>query len=145
MFPVLRDVAGFREMTERRFPWARWERLVHRRGVVIERPAREPHPDYPEIIYPIDYGYVRGTRATDGDEVDCFVGSGDAGLVGLILTTDHRKGDREAKLLLDCTAPEVYTAHGFINYDRTLLEGLLVMRHPMHRLWENEPDGRVDG
>ena len=118
------------------FPWARWERLAREHGVTVERPTREPHPDHPHIIYPLDYGFVPGTLGTDGDAVDCFMGSGDAGLVGLILTTDHRKGDREAKLLIDCTAPEVYTAHGFINYDRTLLEGLLVLRAPMHTLWD---------
>jgi inorganic pyrophosphatase len=123
-------------MVKNRFPWAHWERLVKEHGVMVERPVREPHPDDPRIIYPLDYGCVPGTVGTDGDAVDCFLGSGDAGLVGLILTTDHRKGDREAKLLIDCTAPEVYTAHGFINYDRTLLEGLLVMRSPMQTLWE---------
>jgi inorganic pyrophosphatase len=132
-------------MMQTRFPWARWERLVREHGVTVERPAREPHPEYAEIIYPLDYGYIPDTVATDGDPVDCFIGSRhqeseEASLAGLILTTDHRKGDREAKLLVDCTAPEIYTAHGFINYDRTLLDGLLVLRHPMHEIWR-ETDG----
>ena len=133
-----RDVAAYRTLVADGFRWEAWDALIRKRGVTVERPAREPHPDHPHILYPLDYGFVPGTRGTDGDAVDAFRGTGDAGLVGLILTTDHRKGDREAKLLVDCTPPEIYTAHGFINYDRTLLEGLLVLRAPMHTLW---PEG----
>lgn len=83
----------------------------------------------------MDYGYVNGTCATDGEPVDCFVGAASNGLVGLIVTTDYRKQDREVKLLVGCTPVDIYTAHGFINYDRTLLEGVLVLRQPMHTLW----------
>jgi inorganic pyrophosphatase len=128
-----------------RFPWSQWEELVREHGMTVERPAREPHPDFPEIIYPLDYGFVRETTATDGDEVDCFIGTHDTGLVGLILTRDYRREDREVKLLVNCSAPEVYTAHGFINYDRTLLDGLLVLRYPMHRLWTAGTSARCDG
>ena len=137
-FPRTR--ASYRSLFARRFRWEAWEDVLETSGYTIERPANEPHPQYPHIVYPLDYGFVNGTTATDGEEVDCFVGTADpdtaAGrLVGLILTTDHRKGDREAKLLYRCTPPDIYTAHGFINFDRTLLEGLLVLRFPMETLW----------
>jgi inorganic pyrophosphatase len=115
--------------------WTRWEDLIAARGLTIDRPAETAHPDYPEVIYPLDYGYVNGTVGTDGDPVDAFVGRADTGLVGCILTTDLRQEDREAKLLVDCTPAEVYCAHGFINYDRALLRGVLVMRRPMRALW----------
>jgi len=129
------DLEALRPLVRARFPWAAWDRCLDERGVTIDRPARTAHPDYPSVIYPLDYGFIPGTVGTDGAPVDVFVGSGDAGLVGLILTTDHRQGDREVKLLVDCTPPEIYTAHGFINYDRTLLEGVLVLRTSMAALW----------
>ena len=129
------DLTALRPLVRTHFPWAAWDRCLAERGVTIDRPARTAHPDYPSVIYPLDYGFIPGTTSTDGEPVDVFVGSGDAGLVGLILTTDHRQGDREVKLLVDCTPPEVYTAHGFINYDRTLLEGVLVLRTSMPDLW----------
>jgi inorganic pyrophosphatase len=125
-----------RSIIQTHWQWDAWERLIVRVGITIDRPRHEPHPRYPQIIYPLDYGYVNGTRGTDGDALDLFVGTADTGLVGAILTTDYRQQDREAKLLYDCSPVDVYTAHGFINFDRRLLEGLLVLRRPMHELWE---------
>jgi inorganic pyrophosphatase len=127
--------AMLRALTQAHFNWAGWEALIHRRGITIDRPQHHPHPQYPGIIYPLDYGYVNGTLSTDGEAVDIFVGTADTGLVGAILTTDHRQIDREFKLLYDCSPTEVYTAHGFINFDRQLLEGTLVLRRPMRMLW----------
>jgi inorganic pyrophosphatase len=115
--------------------WTGWEALIDRRGITIDRPRHHPHPRYPEIIYPLDYGYVNKTMGTDGQGLDVFVGTTEVGLVGAILTTDHRQHDREVKLLYRCAPAEIYTAHGFINFDRQLLEGLLVLRHPMRTLW----------
>ncbi len=116
--------------------WAAWEGIIESGGITIDRPAGQPHPAFPEIIYPMDYGFVPGTRSSDGEPVDVFVGTGGTGLQGAILTHDYRQKKREVKLLLDCSPKEVYTAHGFINFDRSLLEGVLVLREPMHLLWE---------
>ena len=118
------------------FDWAGWDALIAERGYTLDRPYGTAHPRFPEIIYPIDYGYVEGTLAGDGDAVDVFVGRAETGLVGLILTTDHRRGDREAKLLYGCTPEEVYLANGFINFDRRKMEGVLVLRRPLHELWQ---------
>jgi inorganic pyrophosphatase len=120
----------------RHFDWPGWARLIDAHGLTIDRPFGQPHPAFPHIVYPLDYGYINDTRSSDGEPVDVFVGSAATGLVGLILAADYRQHKREPKLLYHCTAPEVYTAHGFINYDRSLLEGALALRQPMHKLWE---------
>ncbi|NBB85275.1 MAG: hypothetical protein GVY12_03505 [Bacteroidetes bacterium] len=120
----------------RHFDWPGWARLIDAHGLTIDRPFGQPHPAFPHIVYPLDYGYINATRSSDGEPVDVFVGSAKTGLVGLILTVDYRQHKREAKLLYHCTAPEVYTAHGFINYDRSLLEGTLALRQPLHELWQ---------
>jgi len=120
----------------RHFDWPGWARVIDAHGLTIDRPFGQPHPAFPHIVYPLDYGYINDTRSSDGEPVDVFVGSAATGLVGLILAADYRQHKREAKLLYDCTAPEVYTAHGFINYDRSLLEGALALRQPMHELWQ---------
>lgn len=128
-------------LVERRIRWERWETIIRRQGITIDRPCGSRHPDHPSIIYPIDYGFVNETQATDGHELDLFCGTAETGLVGTMITIDYRKHDREFKLLYNCSAPEIYLVNGFINYDRRLMEGLLVLRRQMDRIWEmTEPN-----
>ena len=134
LYPPL-DCQALRPAARKHLDWAAWTRCIRANGFTIERPRATAHPECPSIVYPLDYGYVNGTQGGDGDALDVFVGQGTTGLVGALLTTDHRQRDREAKLLYDCTPAEVYTAHGFVNYDRTLLEGVLVLRREMRTLW----------
>lgn len=119
--------------------WPAWDQLIASQGITIDRPRRSRHPTFPDIVYPIDYGYINGTIGTDGEEIDIFVGSAHTPLVAVLLTADFRKGDREAKLLYGCTPEEIYLVHGFINYDPSKMRGTLIMRRPMHELWENLP------
>lgn len=111
--------------------WVDWAETIAHNGITLDRPRGSRHPRHHEIVYPIDYGYVNDTVGRDGEEVDVFVGSGSHGLVGAIVTVDHRKGDIEVKLLVDTTADEVYLVHGFINYDQRLMEGILRLRRPL--------------
>lgn len=123
-----------------RLDWSAWERLIVRHGITIDRPRRSAHPEHPTIIYPIDYGFVNDTISSDDHGIDVFVGSESVDpygekLVGAIWTTDRRKGDRECKFLWRCTPEEIYLVNGFINFDRSLMEGVLVLRRPMAELW----------
>lgn len=121
--------------THRVFNWEAWETLISNNGTTIDRPRGSMHPVFPEIIYPIDYGYVNETLSTDGAEIDIFLGTATNKLVAVIFTADFRKGDREAKLIYNCTPPEIYLINGFINFDPALMHGQLLMRHPLHELW----------
>lgn len=127
--------SAYASLLRTRFRWHHWEALIESSGIKLDRPATSAHPQYPEIIYPLDYGYIRNSISSDEEEVDVFTGSSDAGLVGLIATRDYRRNDRELKLLWQCTPQEIYMANGFINFDRRKLEGTLVMRYPMCTLW----------
>jgi len=129
------NLQALRPLVREHLQWNAWQRCIEQHGITIERPRTTAHPEYPGVVYPLDYGFVNDTLGTDGEPLDVFVGRGTTGLVGVLLTTDHRQRDREAKLLYDCTPTEVYAAHGFINYDRTLLEGVLVLRRSMPELW----------
>ena len=116
--------------------WEAWEALIEAKGITIDRPYASAHPDHPSIIYPINYGYVNGTLGTDGAELDIFCGSGTNKLVALIQTADFRKGDREIKLIYNCTPAEIYLINGFINYAPELMQGRLAMRFPMKQIWD---------
>ncbi|WP_243664392.1 inorganic diphosphatase [Rhodothermus marinus] len=100
---------AFLKLFARSLHWEAWEQLIRQNGWTIDRPYRSRHPLFPEIIYPIDYGYINGTRSSDGEPVDLFVGRGHRGLVGAILTIDRRRGKREVKFLYNCTAEEVWS------------------------------------
>ena len=41
--------------------------------VLIDRPLGTAHPNYPDMIYPINYGYVEGIMAGDQEEQDVYV------------------------------------------------------------------------
>lgn len=123
------------------FDWEAHEALIAANGLTIDRPRFTAHPHFPEVVYPLDYGYINDTVGLDDQEIDVFVGTAPTGLVGALLTVDHRKGDHEFKLLYDCSPQEVYLVNGFINFAPALMSGELLMRHPMGALWRAAPPG----
>ena len=40
--------------------------------VIIDRPMGSRHPEH-GFIYPVNYGYIPGTLAEDGEEIDAYV------------------------------------------------------------------------
>ncbi|MGQ9850597.1 MAG: inorganic pyrophosphatase [Aggregatilineaceae bacterium] len=117
-------------MNERENFWDYLDRLVASSQVVIERRRGAAHPDYPDMVYPLDYGYLAGTSAADGDEVDVWTGSGDTAQVSAVLVTvDLLKRDTEVKVMLGCTPAEQQAALAFLN-GSDLLRAWLVPRPP---------------
>lgn len=107
--------------------WAGLDALVADSPIVIDRPAGSVHPRYPEVVYPLDYGYLEGTTAADGDGIDVWVGSqADRRLVAVICTVDQRQHDAEIKLLLGCTRQEA--AEILALHNRGMQAGLLIWR-----------------
>ncbi|HET6420208.1 MAG TPA: hypothetical protein VFG19_08635 [Geobacteraceae bacterium] len=119
--------------------WERLDRLVAENEVVIDRPTGAVHPRYPEIVYPLDYGYLKGTSGGDGNEIDVWRGSlRPARLVAIACTADTLKGDAEIKLLLGCTAEETGIVYRFHN-DNDYMSGMLVKREGIERDFQGRP------
>jgi inorganic pyrophosphatase len=96
--------------------WIFLEQLVESCPVVIDRPKGSNHPNYPEIIYPVNYGYLEGTTSCDGVGIDVWHGSKNDNLIeGVIFTIDLHKRDLEVKILLGCTEDEIKTILCFLN------------------------------
>lgn len=96
--------------------WRYLERLVAESRVIIDRPKGSHHPHYPDIVYPLDYGYLDGTTSGDGSGIDVWAGaSGTRDLSAVILTVDLHKRDAEIKILLGCTEDEIQTILDFHN------------------------------
>ena len=41
--------------------------IVH---IMIDRPMNSYHPEHKELFYPVNYGYIKGIIAPDGEEQD---------------------------------------------------------------------------
>ncbi|MGY2894508.1 inorganic pyrophosphatase [Deinococcus sp. UYEF24] len=94
--------------------------------VVVDRPKGSAHPRFPEIIYPLDDGFLEGTTSGDGQGIDMWLGSGDPHQVNAILcATDLKKRDAELKMLLGCTSAEAHTIASFTR-THTAFQDLLV-------------------
>lgn len=97
-------------MDSREF-WLALDQLVGACELVMDRPKGSAHPRYPAYHYPLDYGYLAGTRSGDGDGIDVWVGSQPGRRVsGVICTVDGLQRDAEVKILVGCTLQEMQTA-----------------------------------
>ena len=108
--------------------WTRFDRLLASNEIVIDRPKGARHPRYAEVVYPLDYGYLRGTSGGDGNEIDVWRGSMTAlQLVGVVCTVDTLKRDAEVKLLVGCTDDEIEAVDRFHN-ENEYMSGIVVIR-----------------
>lgn len=74
--------------------------------VIVDRPAGSVHPQYPDLIYPLNYGYVKGIYGGDGEYQDVYILGVDEPLrqfSGQLIAVIHRINDTEDKWV---AAPE---------------------------------------
>ena len=77
--------------------------------VIIDRPMGTYHPKHKDIYYPVNYGYVPGIFAGDGEEQDAYVLGVNEPLqefTGVVTAIIHRIDDVEDKWVV---APEGVT------------------------------------
>lgn len=77
--------------------------------VTVDRPLGSYHPKHKDMYYPINYGYVEGIIAADGEEQDAYILGVDVPVkefVGEIIAVIHRRNDVEEKWVV---APEGMT------------------------------------
>jgi inorganic pyrophosphatase len=78
-------------------------------------------------VYPLDYGYLEGTVAGDGDGIDVWIGSiRPAAVTGVVCTVDSEKRDAEVKVLIGCTREEAGEILAFLN--KGTMSAVLVWR-----------------
>jgi inorganic pyrophosphatase len=96
--------------------WSRLDELIKSSEIVIDRPKGTPHPRYPDLIFPLDYGYLKGTTGGDGDGMDIWIGSAKhRRLTAIVNTVDMKKRDAEYKLIIGCTEGEIKIIEKFHN------------------------------
>lgn len=74
--------------------------------VTVDRPLGSVHPKHPDIYYSVNYGYIEGIMAPDGEEQDAYI-LGVSGPIktftGKVIAVIHRFDDVEEKWVV---APE---------------------------------------
>ncbi|MBE6558771.1 MAG: inorganic pyrophosphatase [Ruminococcaceae bacterium] len=74
--------------------------------VTVDRPLGSRHPRWPDMIYPVNYGYVTGITGGDGEAQDAYILGVDSPLEtfeGRVIAVIHRLDDVEDKWVV---APE---------------------------------------
>ena len=107
--------------------WKALDELVDNSELIIDRPKGTAHPRYPDFIYKLDYGYLKGTSSMDGGGIDVWVGSGEKRVDAVMCIVDLVKRDSEIKLLIGCTEAEkaaVYETHN----ETPFMKGVLIRR-----------------
>jgi len=107
--------------------WTAVDTLIDTCALCIDRKKGSAHPRYPQVIYPLDYGYLSGTSSMDGSGIDVWIGSGEKTVDALICTVDLLKRDSEIKLLLGCTEEEKQMILQF-HSEGDYMKGILVRR-----------------
>ena len=89
--------------------------------VTVDRPLGTYHPEHPNIYYPINYGYIEGTMAADGDPEDAYVLGVDIPVrefFGRVIAVIYRSDDVEHKWVVapdgsEFTEEEIISATHF--------------------------------
>ena len=77
--------------------------------VTVDRPIGSSHPDYPSLVYPVNYGYIEGVLTPGGEEQDAYIIGVDIPVdkfTGRKIAIIHRKDDVGDKWVV---APENMT------------------------------------
>ena len=71
--------------------------------VTVDRPLGSYHTEHKDMYYPINYGYVEGVMAPDGEEQDAYIlGVAEAReeFTGTVIAVVHRDDDVEEKWIV---------------------------------------------
>ena len=71
--------------------------------VTVDRPLGSYHPKHKDIYYPINYGYIEGIIAPDGEEQDAYILGINEPIKefdGKVIAVIHRHDDIEEKWIV---------------------------------------------
>ena len=109
--------------------WEKIEEIVLHSEIVVDRAKGSCHPIIKDIIYPVDYGYLKNTKSMDGEGIDIWIGKDEKAIVnGILCTIDTFRKDSEIKILFRCSCEEIKSIYSFTN-ERQEMKGILLFRN----------------
>ncbi|MBR6221562.1 MAG: RluA family pseudouridine synthase [Clostridia bacterium] len=100
--------------------------------VTMDRPLGSRHPSHPDMIYPVNYGFIRGLPAADGEDQDAYVLGPEApleALTGRVAAIVRRRDDAEDKWVV-CPAgcsPDAASIMEQIRFQEQYFDSTVVM------------------
>lgn len=99
--------------------------------VEVDRPLGSKHPEY-DYKYLVNYGFVPGTKAPDGEELDAYILGVDKPLQsfeGKCIAVVHRKDDDDDKLVVVAEDSEGITDEviiGQVHFQESWFDSVIV-------------------
>ena len=100
--------------------------------VTVDRPIGSYHPVHKNLYYPINYGYVKGIIAQDGEEQDAYVIGVDVPVkeyTGKVIAVIHRNDDVEEKWVV-CPEDRVFTKEEIeeiVRFQEQFFDSIVIM------------------
>ena len=100
--------------------------------VLVDRPLGSAHPAYPDLIYPVNYGYIPGIMAPDGEDQDAYVLGPQApleALTGRVAAIVRRRDDAEDKWVVcpEGYAPDAASIMEQIRFQERYFDSTVIM------------------
>ena len=101
--------------------------------VTVDRPLGSYHPEHKDMYYPVNYGYVKGVPAPDGEDQDAYI----LGITepvqeftGEVIGIVHREDDEETKLIVtrEGMQPNPEQVRNWINFTEKYYRSHIVMK-----------------
>ena len=112
------------EYENKAYFWQKLDTLYFSSGVMPARKKGERHPEFANLIYPVDYGHLKDTNG-QADGVSVYLGSKSHYMItGLIVAADILKKTLDIKILAGCTEEEEKEVLHFLNqtdFQKTVL------------------------
>ena len=109
--------------------WTSLDSLLAESEIEIDRPKGTAHPKNSEMVYPVDYGFLKSTNSPDNAGIDIYIGSmKDPIIDAVICTVDLYKKDSEIKILFGCDDDEKDKIFKIYSEYYETLQGILIRR-----------------
>jgi inorganic pyrophosphatase len=113
--------------------WECLEKIVYSNEIIIDRPKGSRHPKYNDMVYEVDYGYLKNIKSMDGGGIDIFVGTdGNKNIDTIICIIDLLKNDSEIKILKNCTEEETLKIYNFLN-NSDYMKAIIIRKEVIRR------------
>jgi inorganic pyrophosphatase len=104
------------ELENNVFFWQKMDTIALSSKIQIVRPKDTSHPDFANLVYPVDYGCFMDMSTTESDAIHVYRGTKKPAMVQAVaVSVDILKRDMDVKVLYGCTEDEELEILRFLN------------------------------